>query len=58
MYVRDSFDVPLFVMVTRRQTRFTRSLPWLLLNIWTLTLSFRLWVGRCVEMDFNGWSAS
>lgn len=52
MYVRDSFDVPLFVMVTRRQTRFTRSLPWLLVNIWTLTLSFRLWVGRCVENGF------
>lgn len=37
MYVRDSFDVPLFVMITRRQTRFTRSLPWLLLDIWTRT---------------------
>lgn len=37
MYVRDSFDVPLFVMKTRRQTRFTRSLPWLLLDIWTWT---------------------
>lgn len=37
MYVRDSFDVPLFVMITRRQTRFTRSLPWLLLDVWTRT---------------------
>ncbi|KAJ0003173.1 hypothetical protein NQD34_008271 [Periophthalmus magnuspinnatus] len=35
MYVRDSFDVPLFVMITRRQTRFTRSLPWFLLHLWT-----------------------
>lgn len=45
MYVRDSFDVPLFVMITRRQTRFTRSLPWLLLDIWTWT-----------EFEAVGWS--
>lgn len=45
MYVRDSFDVPLFVMITRRQTRFTRSPPWLLLDIWTWT-----------EIEAVGWS--
>lgn len=48
MYVRDSFDVPLFVMIRRRQTRFTRSLSWLLLDIWNI------WTRT--EFEAVGWS--
>lgn len=52
MYVRDSFDVPLFVMITRRQTRFTRSLPWLLLDVWTRTEFEAVGWSPCGKMDF------